>query len=109
MTSQIILILLAGAVGGFLRGVMGISKDLVTKKDATVNWIWFFVSVFIAAILGAITATFFINDFRIALIGGYAGSDFLEGLMKIVLKDRFGHKKEEKIKSGFAPLLSKKP
>jgi len=74
--SKIVFILLAGAIGGALRGVLGIAKSLVTKKDVSINWTWFFVSVFIAAILGMITASFFLNDARLALIGGYAGSDF---------------------------------
>jgi hypothetical protein len=105
MVSRIILILLAGALGGVLRGVLGIAKELVTKKDATVNWPWFWVSVAIAAILGVITATFFLDDLRIALIGGYAGSDFLEGLMKITLKNRFGPNKQTEKKSQFGELL----
>ncbi len=106
--SKIVLILLAGALGGILRGILGIAKSLVTKKNVEINWLWFTVSVIIAAILGMITASFFLDDTRLALIGGYAGSDFLEGLMKIVLKDKFEPKeKEEKKKSGFGELLKK--
>lgn len=95
---RIVLILLAGAIGGTLRGLLGITKSLITKKDLKINWVWFWVTVLIAAILGVITATFFLDDLRLALIGGYAGSDFLEGLMKIILKDRFNPKKETKEK-----------
>ena len=93
--SKIVFIFLAGAIGGALRGVLGIAKSLVAKKNVTINWIWFFVSILIASILGMITASFFLNDARLALIGGYAGSDFLEGLMKIILKDKFQPKKGE--------------
>lgn len=118
MSSQIIFILLAGALGGALRGVLGIAKEMVAKKDAQVNWPWFWVSILIAGILGIITATFFMDDLRIALIGGYAGSDFLEGLMKIVLKNRFTRqnlkdldgqapKKEGQKKSQFGELMRK--
>jgi len=110
MTFQkIFLILLAGALGGILRGVLGIAKELVTKKDVKINWTWFSVSVLIAAILGMITASFFLDDTRLALIGGYAGTDFLEGLMKIVLKNRFEPKEPQKSeKSAFGKLIEKK-
>jgi hypothetical protein len=82
-------ILLAGAFGGILRGVLGISKDLVTKKDVTINWLWFGVTVLIAAILGMIAASFFADDFRIALLGGYSGSDLVDGIMKLKLNELF--------------------
>jgi len=105
--SKIVLILLVGGLGGVLRGVLGIAKSAVFKKDVKINWTWFLVSVVIAAILGMITASFFLDDTRLALIGGYAGSDFLEGLMKIILKNKFEPKKEEEKKSGFGELLEK--
>lgn len=106
--SKVIIILLAGAVGGLLRGVLGIAKSLVTKKNLEINWTWFFVSVFIAAILGMITASFFLNDARLALIGGYAGSDFLEGLMNIFLKNKFANLGKKEEKHTFGELLKKK-
>ncbi len=105
--SKIFLILLAGAIGGALRGILGIAKSAVLKKDVKINWTWFFVSVIIASILGMITASFFLDDARLALIGGYAGSDLLEGLMKIILKDKFGPKEKQEKKSGFGELLKK--
>lgn len=107
LNNRILIILIAGAIGGVLRGVLGIAKSAVFKKDVQINWIWFSVSVFIAAVLGMITASFFLNDARLALIGGYAGSDFLEGLMKIILKDKFEPKEEEEKKSGFGGLLKR--
>ena len=81
--------LLLGAIGGLLRGVLGIAKDLVSKKEVVINWPWFVITVLIAAILGAITASFFANDLRVAVLGGYSGSDFVEGLMKLKLKELF--------------------
>lgn len=85
-------ILLFGAFGGLLRGVLGIAKDLVTKKDLTINWLWFWITVVIAAILGLITASFFSDDLRVAILGGYSGSDFVEGLMKLKLNQLFAKK-----------------
>jgi hypothetical protein len=53
-------------------------------------------------------ASFFLDYTRLALIGGYAGSDFLEGLMKIILKNKFSNLvNKEKPKSKFGELLKK--
>jgi fluoride ion exporter CrcB/FEX len=106
--SKIVLILLAGALGGLLRGILGIAKELITKKEVKINWFWFWVSVAIAAILGMITASFFLDDARLALIGGYAGSDFIDGLLKILLKNKFSNLgKKEEPKSKFGELIKK--
>jgi hypothetical protein len=89
------MILLAGAIGGILRGVLGIAKDLITKKELTINWVWFGVTVAIAAILGMIMASFFINDWRVAVLGGYSGSDVVDGIMKLKFTEIFKSKKVE--------------
>lgn len=100
-------ILLAGAMGGILRGVLGIAKDLVTKKDLTINWVWFGATVLVAAILGMITASFFTNDLRIAILGGYSGSDLVDGIMKLKLNDLFKTQKpvEDKKYGSFENLI----
>ncbi len=91
-----LMFVLAGAGGGVLRGVMGIAKSLVIKKSFEMNWAWFFISVGISAILGVIAASFFGEDLRLALLAGYVGADFIEGLMKIKLKSKFDGKDEDK-------------
>ncbi|MFA4827421.1 MAG: hypothetical protein WC596_04205 [Candidatus Shapirobacteria bacterium] len=102
------IILLAGAVGGILRGVLGIAKDLITKKELTINWVWFGVTVLIAAILGMVVASFFAEDPRIAILGGYSGSDLVDGIMKLKLNELFKTKKvvvEEKKYGSFEGLI----
>jgi hypothetical protein len=94
------IILLAGAVGGILRGILGIAKDLITKKELTINWVWFGVTVLIAAILGMVVASFFSEDPRIAILGGYSGSDLVDGIMKLKLNDLFKKKPAEEKKYG---------
>jgi hypothetical protein len=80
-----IYIILAGAVGGLIRGVLGIAKDLVLKKEPTINWFWFIITVLISALLGAVVASFFSGQGIMAFLGGYSGTDFIEGLIKIKL------------------------
>lgn len=99
-------IVVAGAMGGILRGVLGIAKDLALKKEVTINWTWLLISVLISAILGAVVATFFNGEGVMALLGGYSGADFVDGLMKIKLKrieeDKpiLEKKEEEKLRTG---------
>ena len=82
-------IILGGMVGGALRGVVGIAKTLVTKKEESINYGWFFVSVAVAMGIGVIAATFMEGDFRVALLAGYAGTDLLESLVKLKFKEKF--------------------
>jgi len=88
MTQKIFLIILAGAFGGALRGVMGIAKNAVNKKDLQINWNWFFLSLVVSAVVGILAATFFGEDLRLAVLAGYAGSDFIEGLIKLKIKEK---------------------
>ncbi|MBU1256176.1 hypothetical protein KKA49_00635 [Patescibacteria group bacterium] len=82
-------ILLGGLFGGVLRGLLGISKTLVTKKEESINYQWFFLNIAVAAVIGLLAATMMGGDFRIALLAGYAGSDLLEGLFKIKFEEQF--------------------
>jgi fluoride ion exporter CrcB/FEX len=84
------MIILGGLIGGGLRGVVGIAKTLVTKKEDKINYGWFFVSVAVAMAIGVIAATFMGGGFEVALLAGYAGSDLLEGLFKIKFNEKFG-------------------
>ena len=82
-------ILLGGLFGGVLRGLLGISKTLMTKKEESINYQWFFLNITVAAVIGLLAATMIGGDFRIALLAGYAGSDLLEGLFKIKFEEQF--------------------
>lgn len=84
-----LIVLLAGFAGGLLRGILGIAKDLVTKKDVTINWLWFGITIAVAGIIGVITASFFSDDLRIAALGGYSGSDLIEGIFKLKINQLF--------------------
>ena len=82
-------IIFGGFIGGALRGLMGIAKTLILKKDEQINYSWFFVSIAVAVAIGVIAAGFMGGGFEVALLSGYAGSDLLESLIKLKFKEKF--------------------
>jgi fluoride ion exporter CrcB/FEX len=82
-------IILGGLLGGALRGVVGIAKSLILKKDEDINYGWFFVTVAVAMFIGVLAASFMGGGFEIALLSGYAGTDILESLVKLKFKEKF--------------------
>lgn len=83
-------IILGGLLGGLLRGLLGIAKSLVTKKEETINYPYFLLFLAVSVVIGVIAASLWPEgDFRIALLAGYAGSDFLEGLFKLKFQEKF--------------------
>lgn len=83
-------IIFGGLFGGLLRGILGIAKSLITKKEETINYGYFFLSLAVSMTVGAIAASLWPEgDFRIALLAGYAGADFLEGLFKLKFSEQF--------------------
>ncbi len=81
--------ILGGLLGGALRGIVGIAKTLILKKDADINYGWFFVNVAVAMFIGVLAASFMGGGFEIALLSGYAGTDILESLVKLKFKEKF--------------------
>ncbi len=82
-------IILGGLIGGALRGIVGIAKSLIVKREEQINYGWFFVSVAVAMAIGVIAATFMGGGLAVALLAGYAGSDLLESLVKLKFKEKF--------------------
>lgn len=92
--NNLLFMVLGGLFGGFLRGLLGIAKSLITKKEESINYTYFFLTLIISIVIGLIAASLWPEgDFRIALLAGYAGSDFLEGLFKLKFQEKFAGKK----------------
>ena len=89
--------LLAGFVGGFLRGAVGLVKYLTSYKNVDIKP-WYFLGMvslsgvvgFISAWVAVDVADIFLDVPRLplsfALIAGYAGGDFIENIVKISFK-----------------------
>jgi len=75
----------AGFLGGLIRGLLGISKEIrsspTKKKKMRPEYIA--ISLLAAGGLGLMVGVFIADDIRFALLAGYAGTDFLESLFKI--------------------------
>ncbi len=78
-------IFIAGFLGGLIRGLIGISKDIrsspTRKKRLRRDYIA--VTLLASGGIGLLVGVFIAEDVRLALLAGYAGTDFLENLLKI--------------------------
>ena len=82
---DILSLILLGAVGGSVRALVGVVKYLEhnkPKKGGIRLWYLIF-TLYVAAVVGGLAGVLTNGDWRLALIAGYAGVDFLEGLYKI--------------------------
>jgi len=92
-----IILLLAGAGGGIVRGLMGLTKHRLSYKEVEFKPLYFFGTVAISGFIG-LTVTWaivgsgltlpFTNTINtaIAFIIGYAGGDFIENFYKLLLR-----------------------
>ena len=88
-------ILLAGLLGGIIRGLVGYLKYRSSYKNTSFLLNYFLLSVGISGVVGLLAA-WITNDLGLAFLGlasitpaiavivGYAGGDFIENLFKIL-------------------------
>lgn len=83
-------IFVAGFLGGIIRGLMGISKYIgkTPTKKRKIRKDWLIFTLLSSGGLGLLVGVFIADDVRFALLAGYAGTDFIEGLYKIKMKNR---------------------
>ncbi len=114
--------LIAGFLGGLLRGGMGLVKYMTSYKDIEIRPYYFLGSVLLSGIIGYVAAwvmqdvshVFLEIDsipISFAIIAGYAGGDLIENLFKIGMKEpnlfEIG-KKIKKVTSSLEEEASKK-
>lgn len=80
----------AGFLGGVIRGLLGVSKEIrsspTRKKKLRPEYL--LVTLLASGGLGLLVGVFIADDIRFALLAGYAGTDFLENLYKIKMKKK---------------------
>lgn len=82
----LLLIVIGGVAGGLLRSMVGILKAI--RMGRKLSRRYFIATLGIAALLGTVAGLFVANDLRFAILAGYAGSDFIEGLYKAEFRRR---------------------
>ena len=76
--------LLAGGAGGLVRGLVGITKAQTFNPDTfKFQWKYFAVTIIVSVICGQLAGLIANADWRMSLLAGYAGSDFLESMYKL--------------------------
>lgn len=82
--------ILFGILGGVIRALVGVAKYFEkNKQNQKINAWYLIVSLFVAAVVGGVAGAIANHDWRLAIIAGYVGADFLEGLYKIKQKQGF--------------------
>ena len=79
-------VLVAGFIGGTIRGIFGFVKHQYSYKNVGFKAPYFFLMVFLSGIVGLVASYLITGNAIFALIVGYAGGDFIENLFKIITK-----------------------
>ena len=75
----------AGFLGGLVRGLVGIVKQMKSSptKKKKLHKDYMLVTLLSSGGIGLLVGLFIIEDLGFAFLAGYAGTDFLENLFKI--------------------------
>lgn len=75
---------LAGGMGGLVRALVGITKSQTFDPEKfQFQWKSFLITIAVSVIVGQMAGLILNADWRMSLLAGYAGSDFLESLYKL--------------------------
>ena len=87
---QILTSILFGILGGLIRALVGIAKYFEkNKKENKINTWYLGFSLFTSGLIGGVAGSMVEGSWKLSLIAGYAGTDFLESLYKIKKKQGF--------------------
>ena len=82
--------ILFGILVGLIRGLVGLMKFFEkNKKLGKFKLRYLIFSLLVAGLIGGVGGALISSDWRLALVIGYAGTDFLESLYKIKQKQGF--------------------
>ena len=69
-----------GVLGGLARATYGLFKSLNNNQNVRIGY--FCITLVTGGILGGLLGSFFDLDYHLAAMGGYVGSDIIEGIAK---------------------------
>lgn len=73
-----------GFSGGIIRAIFGLLKKSPKKE---IEWKRLFLTLLGAGAIGLFAAIFTPENLKMSLLAGYGGTDFIEGLWKIKMRD----------------------
>lgn len=90
MVYELIATVAAGFLGGLIRAVVGMLKWQVRTPTRRMKFSAYYLlaSVLLAGLLGIVAGLYIMDDPRFALLAGYAGTDFIEGVYKVKFRKR---------------------
>jgi len=83
---ELLLLVLFGFFGGAIRAVVGLFKHRVFSGREKFKKGKFIITLIISGLIGLFCALLIIDDYRIVLLAGYAGTDLINGMYKIFTK-----------------------
>lgn len=75
--------ILAGFLGGTIRGLVGFMKNKTIEKANHFKPSYFAITLLISGIVGAAAGALADTEWQVSFLAGYAGTDFIENLYKI--------------------------
>ena len=72
--------ILFGSLGGCVRGLVGVSKAIISHRK--INPFYLLSTVLIACIVGGVTGILVEGSIVVSILAGYAGSDLIEFMYK---------------------------
>ena len=85
--------ILAGLLGGIVRGLVGFVKNKTIEKADHFKPQYFLITILISGVVGAAAGILADTEWQVSFLTGYAGTDFIENLYKIKLGQRFSSSK----------------
>jgi fluoride ion exporter CrcB/FEX len=75
-----------GFFGGLIRSITGLLKHKVFLGKERFKHGKFWFTIICSGVIGVFCALMTIEDYRIILLAGYAGTDFVQGIYGVVKK-----------------------
>ena len=90
MPYEFLITIVAGFAGGLIRAAVGILKWQTRTPTRAMKFsiTYILATVILAGLLGVVAGLYIENDPRFAVLAGYAGTDFIEGLYRAKFKKR---------------------
>ena len=80
------LLIIFGLFGGIIRSIVGMFKHKVFSGKEKFKSGKFWLSIFASGLIGLFCVLLTVEDYRILLLAGYAGTDLIQGIYAITRK-----------------------